>query len=275
MIEKQSYKNKIVYNNYQFYENAALNRFIDKQGAEGYSFCGAIGPFLNILKFCFTKDRKSYTIFRKHLGEEIDEEIKKIEAGNDKISYQNNLYVVFENEINREKADVMEKKQNILLSVPVKKSIAYISILLIISIISLGLKILSIEDGSLGLNFLSLGLYIALIIAFLFYFTGDLHDILAGRGIFIDGRLYFDSRTKLKDALFRMGDVFKFVILLGSVCVSIAIFLNAKNEIIIVDVFKMWVIYCISGYMSMLRFQRSYISLLIIEVFLITLTLVR
>ncbi|WP_252187553.1 hypothetical protein [Anaeromonas gelatinilytica] len=278
MIKKKNHKNKIVYNNYQFYENAALTGFMEKQTIEGYSLCGAMGKFLNILKFCYAKTEvpKSYAIFRKHLDKEIDEKIENMKTGNGKIICQNNLYIVFENasrEVGEKKSEMMEKKQNILLGVPIKKSIAFVSMLFVISVISLVLRILLIEDGNLHFNFLSLGLYLALIINFLFYFIGDLHDIIAGKGISIDGKMYFSSRTKFKDILFRIGDILKFGILLGSICISFALLLNIKDGVIAINVLRMWLIYCIIGYTSRLRFQRSYISLLLIEVFLITLSL--
>lgn len=275
MIKKKNHKNKIVYNNYQFYENAALTRFIEKQTTEGYSLCGAMGIFLNILKFCYAKTEvpKSYAIFRKHLDEEIDEKIENMKTGNGEIICQNNLYIVFENassEVGETKSEMMEKKQNILLGVPIKKSIAFVSMLFVISVFSLVLKILLIEDGNLHFNLLSLGLSLALIITFLFYFIGDIHDIIAGKGISIDGKMYFSSRTKFKDIVFHIGDILKFGILLGSICISVAFLLKTKDVVIAIDVLRMWLICCFIGYTYRLRFQRSYISLLLIEVFLIT-----
>lgn len=275
MIKKKNHKNKIVYNNYQFYENAALTGFIEKQTTEGYSLCGAMGNFLNILKFRYakTEEPKSYAIFRKHLDEEIDENIQNMKTGNGEIICQNSLYVVFENassEVGETKSEMMGKKQNILLGVPVKKSIAFVFMLFAISVISLVLKILLIENGNLHFNLLSLGLYLALIITFLFYFIGDLHDIIAGKGTSIDGKMYFSSRTKFKDILFCIGDILKFGILLGSICISVGLLLNVKDGVIAIDILRMWFIYCFIGYASKLRYQRSYISLLLIEVFLIT-----
>lgn len=275
MIKKKSHKNKIVYNNYQFYEISALTGFIEKQATEGYSFCGAMGNFLDILKFCYVKTKvpKSYVIFRKRLDEEIDEKIKNMKTGNCEITCQNDLYIVFENassEVGEMKSEMIEKKQNILQGVSLKKSIAYISILFVISVIALVLKILLIEKGNLHLNLLSLGLCLALLINFFFYFIGDLNDLISGKGISIDGKIYFSSRTKLKDILFRIGDILKFGILLGSICISVVFLLNAKNVIVAIHVLGMWFIYCFIGYTSRIRFQRSYISLLLVEVFLIT-----
>lgn len=271
MVKEKHNKNKIVYNNYQFYENAALTGFVEKQATKGYSLCGAIGIFLNILKFCYVKAElpKSYTILRKHLDEGIDKKIENMKTGNYKIIYQNNLYIVFQHAPSEMKSEKINAKQNILLGVPIKKSIALISVLFVISIISFILKILLIQDGNLHFNLLSLGLYLALIITFLFYFIGDLHDIIVGKGISIDDKLYFSSRTKFKNILFRIGDILKFGILLGSIYISVVLLLDTKDEVIAINIFRMWLTYCVVGYTSRLRFQRSYISLLLIEVFLI------
>lgn len=276
MFKKKNHKNKIVYNNYQFYEIPALTGFIEKQTREGYSLYGAMGNFLDILKFSYVKTEvpKSYFIFRKRLDEEIDEKIKNMKTDNGEITCQNDLYIVFEKssgELGETKSEMMEKKQNILQGVHLKKSIAYVSILLVISIIAFALKILFIEKGNLHLNLLSLGICSALIINFFFYFIGDIHDLISGKGISIEGKIYFSGRTKLKDILFRIGDIFKFGLLFGSIVISIAFLLNVKDATIAINVLKMWFIYCFIGYTSRIRFQRSYISLLLIEVFLITL----
>lgn len=242
---------------------------------EGYSLCGTIGEFCNILKFCYEKTEvpKLYAIFRKRLDEQIDADIENMKIGNGEIIFQNNQYIIFEidsNEVGETKLEMIKKKQNILLSVPIKNSIAFISTLFVLSVISLGLKTLLIEYGNLHLNLLSLGLCLALIITFLFYFIGDIHDIIAGKGICVDGKMYFSGRTKFKDIMFRVGDILKCVILLGSIFISLAVLLIASDTVITINVLKMWLIYCIVGYTSGLRYQRSYISLLLIEVFLIT-----
>lgn len=274
MKQKQKYKNKIIYNNYQFYENDILTKSIEKQSIEGYSLLESKGMFLNILKFCYTNTKmtKSYIIFRKHLDKEIDDNIEEMKAGTYKIIFQNKLYIIFEktsNESNGKNLEMMEKKQNTLLGVPIKKSIAHISIMFIIYIFSLTFKIFLIERGDLYFNLLNLGISLALIINFLFYFIGDLHDVIVGKGIFIDNKMYFSSRTKFKDALFKIGDVFKFSLLLVSVSITGLILLNIKDEVLYMNVLQMWVIYLIVGYTSRIQFQRSYISLLLVGTFLI------
>ena len=68
-----------------------------------------------------------------------------------------------------------------------------------------------------------------------------------------------------------MGDVLKFAILLVSIFLSIKVVLQASDPAVTVNVVKMWLIFCIVGFTSRIKFQKSYISLLFIEVFLITL----
>lgn len=277
MFERHKNKCKKVYNNYQFYENYALTEMIEKQMAEGYHICNIIGECCYILKFCYdkTKKPKSCVIYHKHLDEEIDSEIEKMKAEKREILCQNNHYIIFgipSSEADESKSDIIVKKQSKLPGIPLKKSAAVISILLILSIISLVLKILLIDKGNLYFNQLSLVLYLALNIAFLLYFAGDIHDIIQGKGIYSDGIMYFSSRTKFKDILFRLGDILRLVILLGSICISAAILIFVKDGVIAINVLKMWLIYCTIGYIYRLRVRRSYLSLLLIQVFLATLS---
>nr|WP_288828333.1 hypothetical protein [uncultured Clostridium sp.] len=276
MFERQKNKCKIVYNNYQFYENTALSELIEKQMNEGYYLCGIIGESSNILKFCYDKTKKpeSCIIYHKHLDEKIDAEIEKMKAEKMEMLCQNNHYIIFgipSSEADGSKSDIV-KKQNKLLGIPLKKSAALILILLILSIISLVLKILLIDKGNLYFNQLSLVLYLALNIVFLLYFAGDIHDIIQGKGICSDGIMYFSSRTKFKDILFRMGDILRLVILLGSICISVAILIFVKDGVIAINVLKMWLIYCTIGYIYRLRIRSSYLSVLLIQVFLAALS---
>lgn len=277
MFERKKNKYKIAYNNYQFYENAALTEVLEKQMMEGYHLCRIIGESCNILKFCYEKTKvpKSCAVFHKHLDEETDALIEKMKIEKAEILCQNNHYIIFgipSGEADGSKSEMMVKKQSKILGIPIKKSAALISMLLIVSVISLVLKILLIDKGNLYFNQLSLALYLALDIIFLLYFTGDLHDIIQGKGINSDGIMYFSSRTKFKDILFRIGDILRLVILLGSICISVAILLFVKDGVIAINVLKMWLIYCTIGYIYRLRVRQSYISLLLIEIFLATLS---
>ena len=264
---------KNTYNNYQFYETPALTKYLEEQSIKGYSFCGAVGSFLDILKFRYDENKapQSYCVLRKRLDKNIDEKIQIMKT-NSQIIYENNTYIVFAN--NSEEDTELEsiiKKQNALQAVSIKKSVAFISILLIISVISLVLNLLWSRNTNLVLNSLNVGVCISLIINFLIYFIGDLHDYFSGKAVVIDGKLIFNNRTKLKDSLFRLGDVLKFSILLVSIFLSIKVVLQASDPAVTVNVLKMWSIFCIVGFASRIKFQKSYIALLYIEVFLITL----
>lgn len=265
---------KNTYNNYQFYETPALTKYLEEQSIKGYSFCGAVGSFLDILKFRYDENKapQSYCVLRKRLDKNIDEKIQIMKT-NSQMIYENNVYVVFSNQTDNEFKNLEQilKKQDALQAVSIKKSVAFISILLIISVISLVLNLLWSRNTNLVLNSLNVGVCISLIINFLIYFIGDLHDYFSGKAVVIDGKLIFNNRTKLKDSLFRLGDVLKFSILLVSIFLSIKVVLQASDPAVTVNVLKMWSIFCIVGFASRIKFQKSYIALLYIEVFLITL----
>ena len=265
---------KNTYNNYQFYETPALTKYLEEQSIKGYSFCGAVGEFLDVLNFSHMEDKKSksFTILRKRLDKHIDEKIREMKNNKTEVIHENNTYIVFAN--NSEEDTELEsilKKQNALQAVSIKKSVAFISILLIISVISVVLNLLWSQYTNLVLNSLNVGVCISLIINFLIYFIGDLHDYFSEKAVTTDGKLIFNNRTKLKDTLFRMGDVLKFAILLASIFLSIKVVLQASDPAVTVNVLKMWSIFCIVGFGSRIKFQKSYITLLFIEVFLITL----
>ena len=265
---------KNTYNNYQFYETPALTKYLEEQSIKGYSFCGAVGSFLDILKFRYDENKapQSYCVLRKRLDKNIDEKIQIMKT-NSQIIYENNVYVVFSNQTDNEFKNLEQilKKQDALQGVSVKKSVAFIAVLLVISLISLVINILFTQEENLQLRNLNVGVCISLIINFLIYFIGDLHDYFSGKAVTTDGKIIFNNRSKLKVTLFRMGDILKFVILLVSIFLSIKVVLQASDPVVTVNVLKMWSIFCIVGFASRIRFQKSYIALLFIEVFLITL----
>lgn len=265
---------KNTYNNYQFYETPALTKYLEEQSIKGYSFCGAVGSFLDILKFHYDENKapQSYWVLRKRFDKHIDEKIREMKNNKTEIIHENNTYIVFAN--NSEEDTELEsilKKQNALQAVSIKKSISFIAVLLVISLISLVINILFTQEENLQLRNLNVGVCISLIINFLIYFIGDLHDYFSGKAVTTDGKIIFNKRSKLKDTLFRMGDVLKFAILLVSIFLSIKVVLQASDPAVTVNVLKMWSIFCIMGFASRIKFQKSYITLLFIEVFLITL----
>lgn len=265
---------KNTYNNYQFYETPALTKYLEEQSIKGYSFCGAMGSFLDILKFRYDENKapQSYCVLRKRLDKNIDEKIQIMKT-NSQIIYENNVYVVFSNQTDNEFKNLEQilKKQDALQAVSIKKSIPFIAVLLVISLISLVINILFTQEENLQLRNLNVGVCISLIINFLLYFIGDLHDYFSGKAVTTDGKIIFNNRSKLKDTLFRMGDVLKFAVLLVSIFLSIKVVLQASDPAVTVNVLKMWSIFFIMGFGSRIKFQKSYISLLFIEVFLITL----
>ena len=265
---------KNTYNNYQFYETPALTKYLEEQSIKGYSFCGAVGSFLDILKFRYDENKapQSYCVLRKRLDKNIDEKIQIMKT-NSQMIYENNVYVVFSNQTDNEFKNLEQilKKQDALQAVSIKKSVAFIAVLLVISLISLVISILFTKEENLQLRNLNVGVCISLIINFLIYFIGDLHDYFLGKAVITDGKLIFNNRTKLKYTLFRFGDVLKFAILLVSIFLSIKVVLQTSDPAVTVNVLKMWSIFCIVGFGSRIKFQKSYIALLFIEVFLITL----
>ena len=265
---------KNTYNNYQFYETPALTKYLEEQSIKGYSFCGAVGSFLDILKFRYDENKapQSYCVLRKRLDKNIDEKIQIMKT-NSQMIYENNVYVVFSNQTDNEFKNLEQilKKQDALQAVSIKKSVAFIAVLLVISLISLVINILFTQEENLQLRNLNVGVCISLIINFLIYFIGDLHDYFSGKAVTTDGKLIFNNRTKLKDTLFRLGDVLKFAILLVSIFLSIKVVLQTSDPAVTVNVLKMWSIFCIVGFGSRIKFQKSYIALLFIEVFLVTL----
>ena len=267
---------KNTYNNYQFYETPALTKYLEEQSIKGYSFCGAVGEFLDVLKFSHMEDKKSksFIVLRKRLDEHIDEKIREMKNNKTEVIHENNTYIVFANNSEEDKElESIFKKQNVLQAVSIKKSVAFISILLIISVISVVLNLLWSQNTNLVLNSLNVGVCISLLINFLIYFIGDLHDYFSGKAVTTDGKITFDERSKLKDILFKIADVLKFAILLVSIFLSIKVLLQASDPAVTVNVLKLWFMFFIMGFASRIKFQKSYISLLMIEVFLITLGL--
>lgn len=278
MFKKNKSNYKIIFSNYQFYENSALTELIQKQWADGYRLCRIIGKSCNLLIFCrdHTNMAKPYIVYRKNLDIKFDEEVTEMVTGKAEVICQNDMYIVYgspSGETVETKSEIIKNKQNILLGIPIKKCIALISTISILSIISLALKIILIERGSFDFNLGCITLYLALMIAFLFYFVGDLHDLMAGKGTFADGILFFSGRTKLKSVLFRIGDILRVGILLGSVCASIVVLLIVKDPVITVKIMQMWLIYCGLGYVYRLWLRQSYLILLLLEMFLAALTL--
>ena len=266
-------RHKFVYNNYQFYENDALVNFIERQAAEGYYLCGMIGRLASILKFRHedTGIPRSYVLYCKYLDEQIDTEIENMKAGTWESVCENIQFVLFGSpsaDDSEKNAARVKEKQKMLLGIPLKKSLALISALFFVSLIVLVLKWYLAANGKLQLYPLKFFICIALNIIFLFYFTGDLYDLKAGKGVYTKGIVYFSGRTRFKDVMFYIGDICRLILLLGSVFSSILLLIRSKDFVILLEILRMWFLYWIVGYCYKLKFRRSYIVLLIGSVFL-------
>lgn len=276
MLKSKKCNKRLIYNNYQYYENSALNKLLKKQSEEGYNFYGATGLFLSVLKFCKDKvnNTKNYTIFRRRLDKEVDDNLEVVNSANSensKIVYHNNLYAIVEDKVNKNEKEVdkLVEKQNKLLSVSLKKAIIFILTLFVTSVLGFVFKGMLFQRGNIYFNYSVMGICLALIVNFSIYFIGDIHDYVLGKGILDDGKIYFSSRTNFKDTLFKIGDIFKFLILVVSISISIGLMVCCKDLIMYINVFKMWFVFCALGFGFKLKYQRSYVTLLLVETFLI------
>jgi len=267
-------RNKLIYNNYQFYEIQALSEFLKMQESKGYQFTGALGQFLNIMKFKASNDQKKHKfyVFHKYLDNEIDTAIDTFTNNSDKNTYQNGLYYICEEDYQAspdENLSILETKQNILAGVKLKQAIISVTLLFIISIILFTLKLKLQKFGFILFNKLNFGISIALLITFLFYFIGDLHDFIKGKGIIKNGKLFFASRTSLKDQMFKFGDFLKISTLLISIFVSIFMALNARTIVVSIELFRIWFVILSIGFTTYIKYHRSYVGLLLIEILLL------
>lgn len=265
-------KKKLIHNNYQFYEQRALANFLDQQNEAGNQFVGTVGQFLNILKFQASKNNKKskYRIFKKHLDVDINEALK---SRVDKIRYQNNLYVIYEDEVEtnetHQNLELIEARQNSLMSLSVKKAMYSVMGLVFLSIILLVLRILLINIGSVSMNVLNVGISLTLLITFLVYFLGDFNDYIKGYGVIEKGKLLFNNRSPFKNRMFCLGDVLLISVFLLSIFTSIFLAIRSENIVFHLEIFRVWFIIFAVGFISYIKYHRSYFSLLLIETVLL------
>lgn len=260
---------KIKYNNYQFYENEALSNFLNEKKSEGYALSNTKGSFLNILKFSLQKDDIStnYVVLRKYFNKAIDEKIEIMKQNNNKIISENNLYIIFE--ISKEEYEKLEiskikEVQSNLLSIPVRKCLFFIAIesLIIFACIILNIKF---NENYTVTNF-NFTVSTALMIIFGLYFIGDVSDFRNGYGIFQDKRLYFTERSKLKNNLFFIADIFKFITLICSIIAMFIMLYNNYSDINYMFQFGSTIFICIIVFiLSTVKYNNSYITLLLLS----------
>lgn len=251
----------------------ALIEFLEKQAEQKYYLCGGIvRKSFRILRFRYIESGvpRKYVVFHKHLEEQIDAQIERIRSMDAETLCENSQYILFGMDYDKAapiEFELSAEKQNTLLSVPVKKSALFIILLLLLFAVGLYLKAVRPGTGDVTVNMVSSVLSTAFAAAFLFYLTGDLCDIAAGKGVYQGGTLYFTDRTKCKQILFAAGDILKWGILLGSAGISAAVWLLAGDIVLGIAVFTMWILGA-AAYLYGIRFRRSYIALLIMAVLL-------
>lgn len=258
---------KWIYNNYQFYETGALSKFIREQAKSGYEFSGAIGNFLDIMKFKYKgKSAQDYYVaFRNRWDDEIDNEIANIKISNQndsQIVYEGYLYTIVKS-ANPEKLKKLEAKQNSLLGIPIKRRLLPVAFWLVISIVSYFIKLLWLKEMSFSL-FLSP----IILITFIFYFIADLHDYFAGKGFLSNGKIYFCERSKFKNIMFRIADVIKLCLFICFAYSSAFYMLQTNDQLERYYILTLWIIYLVGSYIARLKDQRFYISLLQADMFI-------
>lgn len=258
---------KIKYNNYQFYENEALSNFLDEKKSEGYVLSKTTGSFLNILQFSLQKDDTStnYVVLRKYFDKDIDQKIELLKQNNTKIASESSLYIIFEiskEEYEKLEIDKVKEKQSKLLSISVKKCLIYIAIESLMVFISIFFNFKLVQIGDVTINKLILAISTGLMISFSLYFIGDTYDFHNGYGTISDKRMYFTKRSNLKNNLFLLADIFKFITLIGFI-VSIFIVASIKPDIITIVQLSSTLFTCvIFGGFSVIKHNNSYFKLL-------------
>ncbi len=267
ILYKDVKRNKLVYSNYQFYETKAFMKFIEKRESMGFRFDGTLSGFSKFLKF--HSDNNSlpshYTFYWKRRDKNLDKKIEKLKENNHDIVCENRQFLICRENAAPQKIE--GKNLTHTIGISLKKAIAYVAILLFISVISLILRTHFLPDDYL--NHLILVLSTALIINFLVYFIADTYDYYLGHGELLEGKFHFIKRSPLKNTLFLFGDILKVVILVSSIGFTMAILLTMYTPIMMVNLIKMWLVYFIIGWGYKLRFRQSYIYLLWVTVFLL------
>lgn len=272
MLKKKKFKYKIILHNYQVYESGALTEMIEKQSIKGYHLFKTIGGFCKILIFRHDEieSPKAYAVYRKNYDEQNDLEIEHMKSEKKKIISETNYYIILESSMERNaeiKLEEVEKRQNNLLGISVKRLYVFSVFLFALSIVSLILKQLLIGRGNLQPNLFILSLCVALDINFFIYLIGDIHDIAVGKGNCNNDILYFSTRTRFKNILFHIADILKFGILIGSICLSAAILIKSHNAVAMVKILQLWLAFII-GFGYGLRSKYSYMSLMVTAIFL-------
>lgn len=264
---------KIKYNNYQFYESEAIETFLNEKKSEGYVLTRTVGGFFNVLKFNLEKEDVStkYLILRKRFDRKIDEKIEILKQNKTKTISESSLYIIFEiSKEDYEKTEIkkIKEEQSKLLGVPLKKSLFYIILMSVLTIMTTILSFLLIDNGNFMINVFSLIISLVLSLSFFLYFIGDVHDYFKGYKVFENKKLYFKSRSKVKNSLFLTGDIVKFGAIILSVVFVFIILLSKIDTYSLVKVIFIIIISALGIFLDKMRYNNSYISLLLVGLFI-------
>ena len=132
-----------LYNNFQFYENEAFEKYLDRKASEGYELCGIFGRFASVLKFRRTTSpvRRHHAVYCKHLDEEIDAEIENNRNSGFPILGETIQFIIFEIPQGHSLQTAAKETQNRLLSVSPKKSCIEMIWFILLFTFSLTLKL--------------------------------------------------------------------------------------------------------------------------------------
>lgn len=259
---------KITYHNFQHYETKVFAEYLEKQSQMGYLLCGVFGVFGNILKFHYSPipQPQHYLIYRKNTTAQIDKKIKQLK-NRYTIACENNYLVIFSIPLDVSLDINKNESQH---NTPPKKFFVKTALttflLFILTIIFIAVQWLKRNSYSQLYSFF-LWTNIALVIIFLFYFTGDFYDIvIKKKGL--KKPLSIIGRTPFKNFLFKVGDICKLGIFLTSIYISAVELLSSPSIVNVIQIIGMWFVFCITFSLYRLKLKGSYIYLLWLTLFL-------
>lgn len=229
----QKQNTRSVYHNYQFYEMEALLQFLKNQEAEGYYLCKVTGRFGSLLKFSRLQD------------EERSEQ--------DGLRAWSRI---------RELSDASR-------GIRIMKDLVLTWAFFLLAVVGLAVKIFAFRVESLAMT--ECGICASILVIFLLYFIGDVHDTAIGKGKLKNQELYFRERSKCKEVLFTVGDISRWMLFLLCAIGSIFLLVSGTYPVTLLELARMWMIYAVISVIWRLRLRNSYALLPVLAAFLIIL----
>lgn len=247
-------RKKIVYNNYQFYENLPLQNYVEREQKKGFYLSKAYGRFGSFLLFKKEGEREPrYFRYRRA-------SLKGEEEGQ-KAAVQEKPYYV----ISEKKSDGTGKdKEN---GVPVRGGLLLTAALLFLSCLFLVLR----GKGMFGMENYAFRmiLHSSFLLSFLFCFLGDGIDAWAGKGRIEDGRLIFIKRSRGKELLFRLGDGVRLFLILYSIGYVGMVLMGARELSLLVNLANIGLRCLVIGCLQQISWRRSYLSCLMFSLLIL------